>query len=63
MPLFLLYFGSNKCRLGEQKRLLEKTLQIVLFKNFCLVVYKIYRFSCDYVYVAIHNFPVLQLCV
>ncbi len=31
--LLLLYFGSNKCRLGEQKRILWKTLQILLFKN------------------------------
>ncbi len=28
-----LYFGSNQCRLGEQKRLLKKK-NILLFKNF-----------------------------
>ncbi len=38
MLLFLLYFGSNKCRLGEQKIIFYKT-KILLFKNFWLVVY------------------------
>jgi len=36
---FLLCFESNKCSLGEQKRLLLKTLNILQIKNFWLVLY------------------------